>query len=264
MPLNVKQVQEYTIQATDGGTGKVDELYFEENTWTVRYLVVDVGSWLSSEQVLLSPAAIEDISSKEKTLSVAFTREQVKNSPGVNTHKPISREREIALHKHYEWEPYWQLDPATTMAASGAYPVRPDTARPAKIERRTEKEARAIDASIEESAGETKLRSSDEVSGYDIRASDGEIGHVQDFVVDTGEWTIRYLLVDTRDWLAGRKVLVSPAWVTNIYWTDSELYVDLTQEEIKSSPEYDAGKLVTRQYEAELHEHYQKTKYWQR
>jgi hypothetical protein len=106
------------------------------------------------------------------------------------------------------------------------------------------------------------LRSTNDVSGYRIRASDEEIGYVDDFVIEDDTWAIRYLIVDTENWLAGRKVLVSPPWIDHITWSESTVFVNLSSDAIKNSPEYTGTSSLTRDYEIQLHRHYDRQGYW--
>ena len=256
MLQSVKELDTYSIQATNGKIGHIDELFFEEDTWIVRYLVVDVGNWLSSQRVLLVPGAVEHVDAEAKTISVALTRDRVENSPDVDTVQPISREKELKLHKYYNWEPYWTLP---YPAALGTYPARPAGVGPVlPIERG---EAPEPVTTVEESDVNSDLRSTNELIGYTIQATDGDIGHVEDFTVDTQHWIIRYMVVDTRNLLPGKKVLVSPAWVSGMRWEDSEVYVELTREQVKNSPEYDP-EILDRDYETRLYQHYDKSEYW--
>jgi sporulation protein YlmC with PRC-barrel domain len=111
-------------------------------------------------------------------------------------------------------------------------------------------------------AWDLHLRSTDNVSGYEIQAIDGEIGHVEDFVIDDETWAIRYLIVATRNWWPGKKVLVSPQWIERVSWSESKVLVNLSRETIKQSPEYTKESLLTRAYETGLHRHYNRQGYW--
>lgn len=111
--------------------------------------------------------------------------------------------------------------------------------------------------------GDPHLRSARVVSGYDIHAVDGEIGHVTDYLVDDKDWVIRYLLVDTRDWLPGRTVLVSPQWIERVDWSETAVHVTLTRAEIETSPEHDPEEPPEREYELLLYKHYERRGYWQ-
>jgi sporulation protein YlmC with PRC-barrel domain len=246
MLRSLKEVEGYTILATDGEVGSVEDFYFDDQYWTVRYLVVDTGGWLSGRRVLLTPLAVERPDWGTGTLPVALTKDQVENSPDIDLDKPVSRQREVGLHDHYGWAYYW-ADLSTPATAVTTPPP------PAMAEERAE---------TEREKGDPHLRSVDEVTGYDIQARDGEIGHVEDFIADDETWIMRYLVVDTRDWLPGKKVLVAPAWVRMVNWADADVHVDLLRETIKNSPEYDPAAPVNRAYEERLYDYYGRPRYW--
>jgi len=106
------------------------------------------------------------------------------------------------------------------------------------------------------------LRSTREVMGYYLEAMDGQIGHVEDFVIDTAPWHLRYLVVDTRNWWPGKKVLVAPTWVRQVQWDTQQVTVELSRDAIKNSPEFDPTAPLERAYEACLYEHYDRAPYW--
>jgi uncharacterized protein YrrD len=257
MLRNVEELYGYNVQATDGDIGMVHEFYFDDKFWTIRYLVVDTGGWLSGRRVLISPAALDKPNWGKEMLSVSITKEQVENSPSIDTDKPVSRQHEKELHEYYKWPLYWGIDPYAAEAGSIAY-ARYLAEREEKM-----KEA-AKEQKQEEEEGDSHLRSTREVKGYHIHAKDGEIGHVEDFILDDEGWIIRYIVVDTRNWLPGKKVLVSPEWVERVSWSESEVYVDLLREVIKKSPEFDPSAPINRDYEENLYDYYGRPKYWTR
>lgn len=228
--------------ATDGEIGKITELYFDDKTWTIRYLIVETGNWLFGRKVLISPQALIAPDWGKEIFPVNLTMEQVKNSPDVDTQKPVSRQQEIELNKHYPWNNYW---------AGGFYSgsvVLPtsndlinDTVNP---------------TDAEQSDDNPHLRSTAIVTGYRILALDGEIGDVEDFIIDDGTWKVEFMLVDTGKWLPGKKVLVSPKWIKEIFWETSTVIVQALVEQVKSSPEYDAGMPISESYESNLKNHY--------
>lgn len=113
-----------------------------------------------------------------------------------------------------------------------------------------------------EKAWDPHLRSFHEVTGYDIQATDGEIGHVEDFIIDNETWAIRYLIVDTQNFWPGKKVLISPRWIERVSWKESKVFINLSRETIEHSPEYTEQSLITREYETGLHQHYNRKGYW--
>ena len=100
-----------------------------------------------------------------------------------------------------------------------------------------------------------------EVAGYAIAAADGAIGHVEDFLVHDRSWRISYLVVDTRNWWPGKKVIVAPEWVQDISWADASVRFDVDRETIKSAPEYTGRGPLTPEYLAALHAYYRRSPY---
>jgi len=176
-----------------------------------------------------------------------LSRQQIENSPGIDADKTVSRQHETELHRYYGWPAYWAVYPPPGEAAQ--IPNVP-TVEPGEGEE------------DKESEGDPHLRSVREVTGYHIQATDGEIGHVEDFVFDDESWSIRYTVVDTRNWLPGRKVLVAPAWVKSIRWDERKVHVDMSRGSIEKGPEYDPSEPVNREYEARLYDYYGRPKYW--
>ena len=192
MLRSIKSLIGDIMHARDGDIGKVHDFFFDDEKWIVRYLVVDTHYWLPGRKVLISPVALGHPDWESMKFPVNLTREQVKNSPDIDTEKPFSRQQETTLHTHYGWPFYWPL--------GGTFPVPPPVSPP--------KGKLAGQAQTE--MGDPHLRSTKEVSGYHIAATDGEIGHVDDFISEMDDWVIRYMVVDTKNWLPGRKVLISP------------------------------------------------------
>jgi hypothetical protein len=111
-------------------------------------------------------------------------------------------------------------------------------------------------------SADSHLRSTEAVTGYTIDAPDGDIGHVDGFLVDDEAWAIRYIEVATRNWWPGKKVLVSPAWIEQVSWMESKVSVGLSREAIKDAPEYLESMPITREYENQLYVHYGRPPYW--
>lgn len=254
MLRSVKHLQRFRIVARDGELGSVDEFYFDDQRWTIRYLVVDTGRWLPGRRVLISPYSVRSVDWIEEAVLLSVTREMVKNSPHVDTHKPVSRVQEAAYLGYYGYPWYW--------AGAGVWGPAPF---PAAAAAPTAAEDRALAEAAKEEArakGDTRLRSSKEVIGYHLEAADGGLGHVEDFLVEDRSWTIRYIVVDTRNWWFGKHVLVPPDWAREISWSDRKVYVDLARQAVKNAPEYDSAAHLDRQWEADYYEHHHRRPYW--
>ena len=248
MLLSVKALKGYKIEATDGDIGKIDSFLFDGTTWVIRYIVVDTGGWLMGKEVVLSPHVFEQPSRDNRVIPVRLTRQKVSDSPDIDTAKPVSRRHELEIYKYWGWSPYW-LDGYGMYGTEGGIMTTPiDTGR--------------TEETSENAKEENNLRSTREVIGYHIHAKDGLIGHVDDFIFDSDVWMIRYVTVDTRNWLPGKMVLVSTEWIKGINWDNMEVVVDLDKTQVKSCPAYDPAAPVNREYEVRLYDYYGRPKYW--
>jgi len=208
----------FGIRAIDGTIGRVEDFYFDDRAWVIRHLVVDAGTWSSSRKVLLSPTSIGRPHGDENVLPVLLTSEQVKNSPDIDTARPVSRQ--------HEGEAYAR----------------------AESKRRNE--------------NDPHLRSCRAILRYRVHGSNGDVGHVEDMLIDDQTWAIRYLVVNTSNWWLGYRVLIAPQWIQSISWSDSEVSVEMTRQAIEGGPAYDPGAPLDRVQETLLHEHYRHPVYW--
>ena len=247
MLTNSTFLKDLTIHATDGELGTVDEFYFDDETWGIRYLVVKTGGWLSGREVLISPIAAVRVDWQTKSLHVALTKKQVENSPGINTHQPVSRQHEAEFSSYYGYNAYWG---GPFLWGPAYYPA--DLAIPS-----------GVFTKAKEESADSHLRSSTAVTGYHVEAKDGEIGYVDGFVIDDRSWNVRYIEIATRNWLPGKKVLVSPAWIERVSWLESKIYAGLFREAIQDAPEYLVSRPLTREYENRLYFHYGRPPYWE-
>lgn len=242
---NLEAMRGYGLRASDGDIGQITDVFLDDASWSVRYVVVDTGNWLPGRKVLIPPTAFAEPDTIARTFPVALTRDQVKHSPDIDCDRPVGRQQEEVLYGHYGWAPYWGGPVAPMWGAPMAepVPVERDASRP------------------EEEGGDPHLRSGREIEGYVIEAEDGSIGHVRDFLIGH-DWRIRYLVVDTGNWLPGRKVVIPPDWVRRIDWATRQVEVDVTRGQVKDSPDYDPRTQVDRGFEEQLYGYYGRVPYW--
>lgn len=243
------------VHCTDGNVGSIHDVFFNGALWNVRYMVVDTGTWLSGAKVLLSPSVVQQCDWQAGKVNVNLTTDQVQKSPGILADAPISRQLEEQLAKHYNWPVYWG------MGVSGTPMPEPDAAVAAgAVAVEAEKELISEDRPV--------LRSALEVKGYDIEGTDGEIGYVEDFIMEQGRpgdeepWVLRYMLANTGSWWPGKSVLVAPQWVEKIRWSERKVHVGLPQESFKNAPAFDPSAPVNRQYEEHLYDFHGRERYW--
>jgi PRC-barrel domain len=247
----ISTLKSLTVSAIDGDIGSVYDVYFDALRWTVRYVVVDTGTWLSGRRVLISPMSAAEVVGDR--LNVGISKAKVEQSPSWDTDKPVSRQHEIAYSQYYDYPYYWTgparwglgWDPLTGVAAV----PRPDPVQ-------EEIQAR------ERETADPSLHGARDVLGYYVQAADDDVGHVEDFLVDDRTWAIRYMVVDTRNWLPGRKVVISPSWIKTVSWGDSRVYVDLSRAQVEAAPAYDPTVPMERAHEERLYTHYGRPTYW--
>ncbi len=245
MLIDAKTIEGLKIQATDGAIGEVDDILFDDASWTVRYFVVNTGTWFNRERVLLSPESFRGIDWDHRSVVVGLKRQQVKDSPDVSTNLPVSRFEEERLRGYYAWPTYWGDAGLGGEFGAGVMPgTVPSglwTMRPPPVQRGEHEQLTPLPAREPVPEGNPHLRSARELRGYGIGATDGEIGHVEDVQVDDSRWTIAEIVVDTTNWWPGGNVAMSPEHVREVRWADHTLAVDLTRQQVKEAPEVAAG-----------------------
>jgi len=263
MLSSTHDLEKYAIQASDGEIGAVKDFYFDDDSWVVRYLVVEAGSWLTSKKVLISPVSIHNPDGVSRTFPVSITKEQVRKSPDIDTDKPISRQNEEQYMGYYGYGSYWD---GAGLWGDGLYPYGMVPGNIGygmdRVEREREMEAYLRSERQRHRNDDPHLRSCKAVTGYHLQANDGEVGHLSDFLLDEKTWAIRYLIVDTSNWWMGHKVLVAPEWITGVHWSNKTVSVDLSREAVKSAPVYESNETWTLQSELNLRGHYGRAGYW--
>jgi uncharacterized protein YrrD len=251
MKRSIKELEGFTLRETDGEIGKVEDFYFDDQSWTIRYLIVRTGGWLSGRKVLISPSVVQQPDWENKEFPVKLTKKQIENSPDIDTDKPVSRQQEEQLASYYPWEGYWGSEPYEHGA--GIFGMMPGELY--------ESENVVVEnpaGNLNKEHSDPHLRSTDEMKGYAIHATDGEIGKVDDFIVDDRNWKISFLVVDTGTWLDRDKVLLPTKWITGVKWDNSVVIVSISTDAVQNSPAYDESLLNDDVYEKNLYDYYGK------
>ncbi|HUO36294.1 MAG TPA: PRC-barrel domain-containing protein [Candidatus Acidoferrum sp.] len=246
-----KDLWQYTIAAIDTDIGRVHDIYFDDETWTIRYIVVATGVLMARREVLISPTALRPRAWAPLHICANLSWQQVLTSPSIDLHKPISRQHEIEHHDHYGLLYYWR--------GKGLWGAHSHPAALAKAGK-TGSNPKSV---IENPSPDAHLRSVRNIAGYHVSAIGGEIGHVEDFLFDDKTWEIRYVIVDTRNWWPGKRVLIHPEWIDRVSWKNRKIYVKLSREVIGNSPKWDSRQPISRKYELQLHQHYGCPPYWE-
>ena len=240
------------LAATDGEIGVVREMYFEDQEWVMRYLVVETGSWLTGRQVLIAPRALGEVDAQSGTMAVNLSKDQICSAPPIETDKPISRQYEEQIYEHYGWLPHWGVP------SGGREMILPTSVLTPAPE--SSADLQADRPAVPQ--GDPHLRSSEEVRGYKFHAQDSEFGHVSDFVLEDSDWRVRYLVISTHQWLPIKHVLVAPEWIEQISFSQEQVFINLPRSTIQEAPAFDPGAPISRAYEQRLHDHYERKGYW--
>lgn len=251
MIRSLADITTYTLQASDGKVGRCDDVLFNDKDWVVRYLVAKTSGWLTGKRIVISPSLLGTSDWPDKTILLELTKQQIETCPELDATAPISREYEIQYHQYYSLPFYW--------LGSELWGAHPDPYGVVYPAREQVEDIQPVD----EDAEQGNLRSVNEVLKYEVQASDSEVGRVVDFLFDDETFSIRYLVVDTRNWLPGGKVLLSPAWLESVNWVEQKVYTDLESQVIRNCPAYDPAKPISRDYEIMLFDYYARAYYWE-
>ena len=259
MLRRLEEILGYELAAPDGIVGTLHDVFLDDETWTVRYVAVDTGLWLG-RSVLLSPISFESPDWQGRRIPLTVTRAEIERSPELLGRARFTREEEREFAAYYGYPHYWGgtglwgwADRPGALVAAPPSGYVPPSALDADA-------ARAADADVLT----TSVYSGKDISGYHIHALDGEIGHVDDFIIDEDSWSVRYLQIDTSNWIGGKTVLLAARWIQRIDPADGKIHVDVTKERIENSPEFDPGTAIDRAFEERLHQHYGLPAYWER
>jgi hypothetical protein len=244
----------FAVEATDGQIGTVKDFLVDDQTWKLRWLVVHTGGWLHSERVLLHPSVIGIADFQRQLLPVSLTKQRVAHSPAIASDLPVSRQFQSNLYDYYGWDPFWggaSYFGANVYEGGGLVAPYGDGPHPGTAADRD------LQAAGSENAADLHLRSIAEMTGYHVQASDGPIGHIEGFIADDTTWTIRYIIVATRNWWPGQHVLLSPFAIREVNWAGREVWLHVSQSNVKSSPPWEPLAAVDEAYQRSLHNHYQ-------
>jgi sporulation protein YlmC with PRC-barrel domain len=221
---SIKQLYGQKLLAVDGEIGHVRDFYFDDQHWAVRYVVADTSSWLAGHLVLIAPNAFGKLEQDDGCLLVNLTRQQIENSPAIESHKPVSRQYEEEYYRYYGWPSYWR---GAGMWGVAGFPVAPPPDLVADGQ---------TPSSGTHDGDDPHLRSTQSLSGYQIQTSDGAIGQVADVVMDDENWAINHFVVETGHWFSGKEIGISPKFIERISYEESKVFVSATKESILETP----------------------------
>jgi hypothetical protein len=252
MLRSLKDLERFKVSATDGDIGSVENFLLEDESWTIRYLVVDTFEFLDGRHVLISPISFRQVEWATRRFHLALTMAKIEHCPSTDVDQPVSRQHEEDYNQYYGYPSYWAY---SGLWGAGDFP--------ALIAAKRDEVAAARAVAVTEAfSHDVHLRSTKELRGYHLRGKDDAIGQVDDFIVDDKSWEVRYLVIDTGHWWAGKKVLIAPRWASRISLEEQAVHIEMTRESIKNAPEWDPGIPINRDYEQRLYDYFGRPAYW--
>ena len=236
MTISSKQLTPFSIHALDDKVGGIRDILFDDETFTVRYLVADTNTWLPlSRKVVISPISVKQLDEDSESVHINMTVDTLKNSPSIDEHKPVSREYEENLFKYFGYGYYW--------IGPGAWGEFAHPNELVELQRAEESETETPKKST------NHLRAVGEVGGYEVATTTDNVGHISNFVIDTESWKIIMLVVDTNNWLPGGKHLaLLPSDIESIDWAAHSVVVNLSHDELVDRPEVESEKISEEGY----------------
>lgn len=236
---------DYTICSKDGTIGKIKDMLFDDQKWRIRYMVADAGNWLIGNKVLISPQFMVELDREKQCINVDLLNKQIAASPSASSDVPVNRQydRDFFQIQESAWSAFFLLN--------GDKTITTDLDRKAREERLAEAHS-----------WDSHLRSAMALQGVKFEATDGEIGVVDDLIIDSKTWAIRYLIINTGNWWEGHKVLVAPPWIDKMNWGTSKIHVNIEREAFKALEEFSSIEMLTRDYETRLHQSCNRIGYW--
>ncbi len=244
------------VEATDGVVGVVKDLYFDDASWTLRYLVVDTGGWLTGRDILIGSESLVQYDEERGVVVTRLSQMQIENSPDAESGQPISRLSEIQLSQYYGWSPYWSA-PAGLFPWSKTYsfPREPSAPNGGPLTSQFESEFE------KQSQTEPNLRSFSHLKDYGLHANDGDVGQVEDLLIEPETWRITHLIADTRLWWPGGLVVIDRALIDRICWPERQIAVSMTRAEVKNSPAYDKSHPLNEKLQTTLSSYYENLRF---
>jgi sporulation protein YlmC with PRC-barrel domain len=249
MIRSLKAIEGYTLEAEDGDIGRCSDFLFDDEQWTVRYMVADTGRWLPERKVLVSPHFLGPPRWENQRLPVHLTRAQIADGPPLDSDAPVSRRYEQTYHEFFSAPFYWLggglwgTTPLPGMVVPPPDPIETPTA--------------SAQMTTEDLPEDTHVRSVNEVVGYRVTARDGKhAGHVEDLLVDDASWAVRLVVVDRSRLPFSKRVLLTVEWIEDLDWAEQDIRVGVDEAQVANAPEFDPREPVNQAQETVLYDYY--------
>ncbi|WP_201245909.1 PRC-barrel domain-containing protein [Halochromatium salexigens] len=259
MLRSLAEPEGYRLEALDGDIGHCHDFLFDDELWTLRYMVADTGGWLSGRKVLISPAQLEAPDWERQRMPVTLTKTQIEQSPPLDVDAPVSRRYEQLYNEFHSLPSYWL---GSGLWGDFPIPTSLTTMQEARIEPATATSGATIEDADLEEGDDVHLRSVREVTGYRVVAPStvdsgiDKVGRVVDLIVNDSSWALRAFIIDTSRLPFSKKVLLPVDAIAEIDWVSRQVVADVSAERIEEAPPFDPSEAVNERLETVLYDVY--------
>lgn len=242
MLRSLNEIMRFQLLGIDKKIGRCKDFLFDDKLWVIRYIVADSKEWLSKDRkVLISTISLREPYWEQYQFPLDLTRSKIENSPLLGEHQKISHQYETELFEYYGYAYYW-MNEGLWRTSPSPMPL---------VETQLSKDNSKIKSE------DWHLRSTDEVKKFKIYTTDQQVAHIDDFILNDDNWTISYIVIDTRLWVpGGRKVLISHKCIDAVNWADCSITVNVNAQKIIENPLFDLERFIDPDYESQLRKYY--------
>jgi hypothetical protein len=246
MLRSIEDLKGCKVACQDGDLGTVEHVYFDDESWGIRFIVIGASGWNGGQQVWVSPFSIKGIDFAAGVVTLDLTQRKMMGSPPVDTGKPVSRLKESKLFDYYGCRPYW--------AARAKPPFESSSGTgDSRLGLESSQQLRPT-LHVKGSRLDIHLLSAQHAKSFSVATADGTIGRIADFVFDDETWIVRYMTVDTRDrWNSAREMRLSTEWIDGIDSASSTISTGLSRISVEHSSAYVGTRSLNHVYEALSH-----------
>jgi len=236
------------LHAIDGNIGCVRDLYVDDRSWEVEYVVIETRPWFPGRRVLVPAAALGRVNGRRRRVDARCSMAEVRTSPGPDAHRPVPRQPPVRLGEGVGRAPSSSREQTLAKALDGAWRREPLRSRAGA----EASPARAAEGSPSNPVEDAHLYSISTLRHYAVQALDGEAGRVTDFLVEPRPWRLRHVVVGRGPWWRHRSVLLPVERIEWVSWPERRLHVAVGAEAIDAAPAWTTSAAISRSEEEQV------------
>lgn len=230
MRRSLKELLGYSIKATDGHHGDINDFLFDGNNWIINYIHADLGTIFKDKKVIIPRMFWKNPSWINQNFEVSLSIKDIENGPLIDEYLPVSKQYEKELLKHFDLQSHiMRFQSQSVLQTAGNIHLE-----------------NAFTKSVSEDyENKGSLRSFREVCNYSIRTKDGFKGKLNDLIIDDSNWEVKYIIIDLNGSIPwSRKVLINVNWIERISYPKKSIKINLNSDSLLNSKDFNPNELV--------------------